>query len=78
MLVVLTDVLEGVACQPHRFGGSEARKRYDKYGGAIFPVAWYDLQQFWARRLPAGALQLDSSFESYEETEDAVIVHLKV
>ena len=41
-------------------------------------MAWYDLQQFWARRLPAGALQLDSSFDFYEETEDAVVVHLKV
>ncbi len=54
------------------------RERYDKYGGAIFPVAWFDLQQFWARQLPEGTLQLNSIFDFYEETKDAVTVHLKV
>jgi hypothetical protein len=61
-----------------RTDGSAARERYDRYGGGLFPVAWYDLQQFWAMHLPQGALQVGSLFERYEETDDAVIVHLKV
>ena len=41
-------------------------------------MAWYDLQRFWAGHLPEGALQIGSAFESYEESADGVIVHLKV
>ena len=61
-----------------RFDGSEARKRCNKYGGALFPFTWYDLQQFWARQLPEGALKLNSDFDSYEEQGDSVTVHLTV
>ena len=61
-----------------RTDGTAARERYERYGGGLFPVAWYDLQQFWAAHLPQGALQIGSMFERYEEAGDAVIVHLKV
>ena len=61
-----------------RTDGTAARERYERYGGGLFPVAWYDLQQFWAAHLPQGALQIGCTFERYEETGDAVVVHLKV
>ncbi|KAK9901587.1 hypothetical protein WJX75_003519 [Coccomyxa subellipsoidea] len=58
--------------------GTAARERYAKYGGGLFPVAWYDLQQFWARQLPPDALQIGSVFDRYEDLgEGGVIVHLK-
>ena len=40
-------------------------------------MTWFSLQQFWAKHLPAGALQLNSAFQSYEEEGDKVVVHLK-
>lgn len=61
-----------------RTDGTAGRERYERYGGGLFPVAWYDLQQFWAAHLPQGALQIGSTFERYEEAGDAVTVHLKV
>ncbi|EIE20795.1 FAD/NAD(P)-binding domain-containing protein [Coccomyxa subellipsoidea C-169] len=58
--------------------GTAARERYAKYGGGLFPVAWYDLQRFWASHLPPGALQIGSLFDRYEDLEEGgVIVHLK-
>jgi hypothetical protein len=61
-----------------RTDGSAARERYDRYGGGLFPVAWYDLQRFWAGHLPPGALQIGAAFERYEETAEGITVHLKV
>ena len=40
-------------------------------------MTWFSLQQFWAKHLPADALQLNSAFQSYEEEGDKVVVHLK-
>ncbi len=63
----------------YRTDGTAARERYAKYGGGLFPVAWYDLQRFWASHLPPGALQIGSLFDRYEDLEEGgVIVHLKV
>lgn len=62
-----------------RTDGTAARERYAKYGGGLFPVAWYDLQQFWASHLPPNTLQIGSRFERYEDLGDeGVIVHLEV
>ncbi|CAL8467996.1 g7534 [Coccomyxa elongata] len=58
--------------------GTAARERYAKYGGGLFPVAWYDLQRFWAGHLPPNTLQIGSVFDRYEELGDeGVIIHLK-
>ena len=60
--------------------GRAARERYDRYGGGLFPVAWYDLQSFFAARLPPGVLQVASAFECYEPggPGSPVTVHLRV
>jgi len=63
---------ESVTCHLNRIDGSEAKRRCNKYGAAILPVAWYDLQQLWARQLPEGALQFNSSFDFSEEIDDRV------
>lgn len=68
-----------LSCGCHRTDGTAARERYERYGGGLFPVAWYDLQRFWASHLPPDALQIGSQFERYEDlAEGGVIVHLKV
>ena len=61
----------------NRTDGSAARERYARYGGGLFPVAWYDLQRFWAGHLPEGALRIGAAFERYEEGADGVTVRLK-
>lgn len=63
-----------------RVEGRAARERYDRYGGGLFPVAWYDLQSFFAARLPPGVLQVASAFERYEPggAGSPVAVHLRV
>ena len=63
-----------------RVEGGAARERYDRYGGGLFPVAWYDLQRFFAARLPPGVLQVASAFERYEPggAGSPVAVHLRV
>ena len=58
--------------------GNAVLERYNKYGGGLYPVAWYDLQQFWAGKLPEGALQIGATFERFEQSGDGVDVHFKV
>ena len=60
--------------------GKAARARYDRYGGGLFPVAWYDLQSFFAARLPPGVLEVASAFERYEPgaADAPVTIHLRV
>ena len=68
------------SCQRCRVEGRAARERYDRYGGGLFPVAWYDLQSFFAARLPPGVLQVASAFERYEPggAGSPATVHLRV
>jgi hypothetical protein len=63
-----------------RVDGKAARARYDRYGGGLFPVAWYDLQSFFAARLPPGVLETASALERYEPggADAPVTVHLQV
>ena len=61
-----------------RKSGEAQRERYDKYGGGLFPVAWYDLQCFFASCLPPDVLEVNSAFESYTEDADSVTVTFKV
>ncbi|KAK9845839.1 hypothetical protein WJX81_003900 [Elliptochloris bilobata] len=59
--------------------GRAARERYDRYGGGLFPVAWYDLQRFFAARLPPGVLEVASAFDRYEPggADSPVTVYLR-
>ena len=61
-----------------RMDGNAVLERYNKYGGGLYPVAWYDLQQFWAGKLPEGALQIGATFERFEQGADGVDVHFRV
>ncbi|KAK9808815.1 hypothetical protein WJX72_004188 [[Myrmecia] bisecta] len=57
--------------------GAATRLRYERYGGGLFPVSWYDLQCWLASWLPEGVLQTDSEFERYEEVEGGVVAHFR-
>ncbi|KAK9808789.1 hypothetical protein WJX72_003718 [[Myrmecia] bisecta] len=57
--------------------GTAARLRYERYGGGLFPVSWYDLQCWLASWLPEGVLQTNSEFERYEEVEGGVVAHFR-